>query len=82
MPYHKIQNSYETNYYIKENFSIYNNLNCSNRHPTPQNTCFCTEAMKNSIWPQCKKYENKKNQCIEAVCCNSCDVNKQNHCAF
>jgi len=80
MPYNKLQTSYETNFYIKENFAIYSSLNCSNRHPTPQNTCFCTQPLVNSVYPSCQKYKNKKNQCMEAVCCSSCDLNRQSMC--
>ena len=52
------------------------------RKPTNINTCFCKEPIKNSIWPQCQKYKGKSNQCMEAVCCNSCDINQQNKCPF
>lgn len=80
MTYTKIQDSYETDFYLRENFSIYGSLNCPNRHPTPQNTCFCSEPLQDSIYPQCQQYKNKKNQCMETVCCGSCDINKQNQC--
>ena len=30
--------------------------------------------------PQCAKYKGKKNQCMESVCCQSCDINQQNKC--
>lgn len=84
MPYQTIQNSYETNYYtgLREDFAIYSALNCGNRHPTEKNTCFCSEPIKNSIFSECKKYDGKNNQCMEAVCCQSCDINKQNKCPF
>lgn len=82
MPYEKLNNCYHSDYYtsIKEDFSIYSSLNCSNRRPTKKNQCFCSEPLKNSIYPQCKKYEGKTNQCMETVCCNSCNLNKQNLC--
>lgn len=66
----------------RENFGgIYGSLNCPMRRPTEKNTCFCNDVKKDSIWPQCKKYTSN-NTCTEAVCCNSCDINKQNQCPF
>lgn len=66
----------------KETFSIYASLNCPMRKPTGINTCFCSEPIKDSIWPQCQQYKGKSNTCMEAVCCNSCDINQQNKCPF
>ena len=66
---------------LKENFAIYSALNCPMRRPTEKNNCYCTELHENSIYPQCQKYK-KNNTCVEAVCCNSCDINQQNKCPF
>ena len=70
-------------YYISELYApIYSAINCQMRKPTEINTCFCKEPVQNSIWPQCEKYIGKTNQCMETVCCNSCDINQQNKCPF
>lgn len=82
MTYQKLKDQ-NINYYIIENYApIYSALNCPIRKPTGINTCFCKEPIKNSIWPQCKKYKGKSNMCMEAVCCKSCDINQQNKCPF
>ena len=80
MTYEKL-NEQNILYYVTENYApIYSALNCPIRKPTEINMCFCKEPVKNSIWPQCAKYKGKKNQCMESVCCQSCDINQQNKC--
>ena len=75
--YSNIEESYPTTIeHFGGTFSIYSALNCPLRRPIESNKCFCTQPTQNSIWPQCQKYNGKKNMCMETQCCSTCDINK------
>lgn len=68
--YHNIVEGYGT-------FSIYAALQCPIRYPTPNNQCYCTQVEQDS-----PKQIPKEGACIETAYCASCDINRQNKCAF
>lgn len=83
----KLSTAYDTNLLdsysgsIEEQFSIGSSLNCPKRHPVPENKCYSSSAVDESIYPQCQKYKGKTNTCMETVCASSCNLDKIASCS-